>query len=121
MQGAAKVENVTEQFFTRISGDGKETVQLLYHPGLLEYDGEEVIVYEPLIRKLNQEEEEVFLLWDRTKCSGMSKKEFFEQSSCPYLYGRTGRGSRCYLPLRRAVKDIMVRGRIGVRYKVRHV
>jgi hypothetical protein len=119
--------------------DGKISECRIDAASLMEYTGDELLIFNPGIRPLNDEEQKVMDAWnkiagtgefrERLECDALTdgsstywqEKYYFEKSSCPWLFGGTEviKGKRViYKDSKKMVVDNAVKGDVVLRYKI---
>lgn len=126
MRGLRKVTRVNTVAVMLLNQDGVESELRFESANLIDYDCETLVVYNPGMRQLTDEEDAVLAqIYDLQKkyantYSGgfWQVKEFCQKSSCPWMEGhKTVRGKK-YLANKGMVLDNSIKGEAILKYKV---
>lgn len=136
LRGLRKIVDSNTVSITFLNASGKRSECRVERASLVEYKGDELIIYNPGYRPLNAEEAAVMEKWnqirstpehqEREKIDLLSdgnstyyqKKHFFEDSGKGYLMGSEEQKGCLFERSMGMVRDASIRGAVCLRYKV---
>ena len=108
------------------NNNGHESELRIPAASLMEYDGENLVVYDPGVRPLNDAEQkvldrvaEIYKAHENTYNGGFWQvKAYVKDSPCPWMDGHeTVKGKR-YQPWNKTVRDSAIKGEVILKYRV---
>ena len=127
LRGIRKVKKSNSIGLILINADGKESALRIKRAALMEYDGENLIVYEAGEREPNEQEKRILEDWEKVREQYekenpyseiyWKKKSYFENCPCPYMSGFNSYKGKRY-QYNGKVLDSSIKGYPILKYKV---
>ena len=130
LRGIRKVEGANSVALLLRNNEGNTSELRIKYATLIEYDGENLTVYDAGHRDLTVEEKNILAEWERIEKEYLEKnpfaeifwkrRDYFSKCSCPWLDGsEMKRGKKLeYVNGRPMVRDNAIKGEAVLKYKV---